>query len=180
MIQIEIAHQKLSELAKDAPALRRQHLLDLRKAADDRGYSACSIIILEILTHEHERKKWRRINYTTRPPRGGNPLAVRVQSGSIVTTYDTETEVVGHTLDHLSEHFCLAYFAPCYQGQLFDDLGFMGDTECSQQILEGTYEYPPYTDIWTKKRFQEAHHTFSRMSGAKIATTISTTDFQQY
>ncbi len=65
MIQIEIAHQKLSELAKNAPALRRQHLLDLRKATDDRGDSAHSIIILEILTREHERKKWHRINYTT-------------------------------------------------------------------------------------------------------------------
>jgi hypothetical protein len=56
----------------------------------------------------------------------------------------------------------------------------MGDTECSQQILEGTYENPPDTNIWTKKILHEAHHTFSRMSGAKIATTISTTDFQQY
>jgi hypothetical protein len=56
----------------------------------------------------------------------------------------------------------------------------MGDTECSQKILEGMYEYPPDIDIWTKKTLQEAHHTFSRMSGAKIATTISTMDFQQY
>ncbi len=87
---------------------------------------------------------------------------------------------MGHTLDHLSKHFHLAYSAPCYQGQLFDDLGFMGDTECSQQILEGTYEYPPNTNIWTKKILQEAHHTFSRMYGVKIATTNSTMDFQQY
>jgi hypothetical protein len=57
MIQIEIAYQKLSELAKDAPALCRQHLLDLCKAADDRGDSARSTIILEILTREQERKK---------------------------------------------------------------------------------------------------------------------------
>ncbi len=114
MIQIEITHQKLSELAKDASALRRQHLLDLRKAADDRGDSACSIIILVILTRKHERKKWHWINYTTQPPQGGNPLAVRVQPGPIVTTYDTKMEVVGHTLDHLSERFHLAYSAPCY------------------------------------------------------------------
>jgi hypothetical protein len=56
----------------------------------------------------------------------------------------------------------------------------MGDTECLQQILEGTYEYPPDTDIWTKKILQEAQHTFTRMSGKEIATTISTADFQQY
>jgi hypothetical protein len=56
----------------------------------------------------------------------------------------------------------------------------MGDTECSKQILEGTYEYPPDTNIWTKKILQEAQHTFSHMSCAEIATTISTADFQQY
>ncbi len=85
-----------------------------------------------------------------------------------------------HTSDHLSERFRLAYSALCYCGQLFDNLGFMGDTECSQRILEGTYDYPPDTDIWTKKILQEAQHTFARMSGMEIATTISTADFQQY
>jgi hypothetical protein len=87
---------------------------------------------------------------------------------------------VGHTLDHLFKHFRLAYSTPCYRGQLFDDLGYMGDTECSQQILEGTYEYLPNTNIWMKKILQEAQHTFSCMFGAKIATTIFTADFQQY
>jgi len=66
MIHIEITHRKLSELAKDAPTLRRQHLLDLRKAAYDRGDTARSSIILEILTREQKQKKWHRINYTTR------------------------------------------------------------------------------------------------------------------
>jgi hypothetical protein len=56
----------------------------------------------------------------------------------------------------------------------------MGDTECLQQILEGKYDYPPDTNIWTKKILQEAQHTFSHMSGEEITTTISTADFQQY
>ena len=56
----------------------------------------------------------------------------------------------------------------------------MGDTKCLQRILEGTYDYPPNTDVWTKKILQEAQHTFTRMSGKEIATTISTADFQQY
>ncbi len=57
---------------------------------------------------------------------------------------------------------------------------FHGDTECSKQILEGSYEYPPKTNVWTNKILQAAHYTFSHMSGAKIVTTISTMDFQQY
>jgi hypothetical protein len=56
----------------------------------------------------------------------------------------------------------------------------MGDTKCTQQILEGTYEYPPDTDIWAKKILQEAHYTFSRMSGAAVDPMITTKDFQDY
>jgi hypothetical protein len=103
-----------------------------------------------------------------------------VQSGPVTETYDTEDEVVGHTSNHLSKRFHLAYSAPCYCGKLFNDLGFMGDTECAQQILEGTYDFPPDTDIWTKKILQEAHYTFSRMSGAEILTIITTEDFQDF
>ena len=86
MIQIETTHKKLSELVKDPSALRHQHLLGLCEAADDRGDADRSTIILAILTREQERKKWRRIIYTTWPPRGGNSLSVRVQSGPIVHT----------------------------------------------------------------------------------------------
>jgi hypothetical protein len=180
LIQIEIAHHKLSELAKDAPALRRQHLLDIGKAAEDQGDSNCSAIILEILTQEKEQKKWRQINHTTWPPRGGNPLTIRVQSGPDIKTYDTEQEVVAHTAGHLLECFRLAYSAPCYRGQLFDDLGFMGGTVCAQQILKRTYDYPPDTHIWTKQILQEAQISFSQMSGCEIATFITTKDFQEY
>jgi hypothetical protein len=56
MIQIEVAHRRLSELAKDTPALRCQHLIDLQKAADDQGDSVCSEIILEIINWEQEQK----------------------------------------------------------------------------------------------------------------------------
>ncbi len=112
MIQIEVAHCRLSELAKDAPVLCCQHLLDLQKAADDRGDSVSSGIILEILTQEQEQKKWRHINNTTQPPGEGNPLLVRVQSGPVIETYDTEDEIVRHTSNHLSKCFHLALWHP--------------------------------------------------------------------
>jgi hypothetical protein len=85
-----------------------------------------------------------------------------------------------HTSDHLSQWFRLAHSAPCYQGKLFEDLSFMGDTKCTQKILEGTNDYPPDTDKWTKKILQEAQFTFSQMSGIEIVTMITTEDFQKY
>jgi len=159
MIHIQITQHQLYRLAKDAPTLRQTHLVDLQKAAEEKGVSARSAgvsarsaVILEILTREQERKKWHRINHTTRPPRGGAQITLRVQAGTPVNTYSMEHEMFEHTSDHLSQWFRLAHSAPCYRGKLFDDLGFTGDTECVKMILEGTYDYPsaPDTDKWTR------------------------------
>jgi hypothetical protein len=57
MIHIHITQHQLWWLAKDAPTLHQKHLLDLQKAADKKGDSARSAIILEILTREQERRK---------------------------------------------------------------------------------------------------------------------------
>jgi hypothetical protein len=87
---------------------------------------------------------------------------LQVQAGQTVNTYSTEHKMFEHTSDHLSQRVRLAHSAPCYQGQLFNDLGFMGDTKRAQKILKGTYDYPPDTDKWTKKILQEAHFRFSQ------------------
>jgi hypothetical protein len=97
MIHIHITQHQLWRLAKDAPALRQKHLLDLQKAADEKGDVACSAVILKILTREKQRKKWCRINHTTRPPRGGAPITLRVQAGKNINTYSTEHEMLKHT-----------------------------------------------------------------------------------
>ncbi len=140
-IHIQITQHQLYRLAKDAPTLHQTHLMDLQKAAEEKGDSACAAGILEILTHEQERKKWCRINHTTRQPRGGAPIMLRVQAGTNVNTYSMEHEMFEHTSDHLFQRFRFTHSAPCYQGQLFDDLGFMGDTECTRMILEGVSIY---------------------------------------
>jgi hypothetical protein len=81
MIHIQITQHQLSRLAKDAPTLRQKHLLNLQKAAEEKGDSACFAVILEILTRKQERKKWRQISHTTRPPRGGAPITLQIQTG---------------------------------------------------------------------------------------------------
>jgi hypothetical protein len=87
MIHIQITQQQLWTLAKDGPDLRRKHLLELHKAAEDREDSTQSSVILEILTREQEQKKWRHINYSTRSQKGGAPIQIRVQSGQTTETY---------------------------------------------------------------------------------------------
>ena len=74
---------------------------------------------------------------------------------------------MGHTSDHLSERFRLVYSAPCYHGQLFNDLGFMGDTKCSQQILKekrmNTHSISTFGWRRSCRRFSIPFHVYPAM-----------------
>ena len=63
---------------------------------------------------------------------------------------NTQQEIFEGSEPVLTTSFMGAFSLPFYTGQLFDDLGFMGDTECAAQVLEGTYEYPEGIDEATK------------------------------
>ena len=63
---------------------------------------------------------------------------------------------------------------------MFDDVGFLGDTEVVGHILDGTYAFPPDTDPATKLLFEEAAHTFSQLSADEVATYVTVEDFQFY
>ena len=65
-------------------------------------------------------------------------------------------------------------------GKLFDDIGFIGDTTCAQQILDSTYVFPPDTDPATKFFLEEAGFTYWKMLKAEVATYVTTKDFQHY
>ena len=80
----------------------------------------------------------------------------------------------------LSERFCLAFSAPCHSGQLFDDVGFIGDTSCAKDLLEGTYQFHPDTDQATKLLFQEVAHTYAELTPRELATYVTVEDFQYY
>ncbi len=61
-IQIVMTNTEISRLAKDAPALRRQHLQDLIEDAEEKSNTVRAQVILEILRHEAQKKKWQKIN----------------------------------------------------------------------------------------------------------------------
>ena len=94
--------------------------------------------------------------------------------------FKTEDGVFLEVSKELSSSFRRDFSAPCYSGGLFDDIGFLGDTVAARQILEGTYEFPPDTDPATKLLFEEAAHTFAKLSNEEIATFVSVEDFQFY
>jgi hypothetical protein len=178
--QIIVADNEIRRLAKDAPALCQQHLLDLIEAVERNDDNVCAKTIMEILRRELQKKLWRCINYSTCPPRSGNPLAIQVKTPTSLMMYDTEESIFDNAAEHLSLRFWLAYSAPCYSSQLLNDIGHLGNTQCARDILEGTYTFPPDMDKWTAKILEEAHHTFALLVEKTIDSTISVSEFQGY
>ena len=71
-------------------------------------------------------------------------LSVKVpivdEEGNATTKeYVTQQEIVEAAEPVLEDRFSGAFSLSFYSGRLFDDLGFMGDTKCTHQVLEGTY-----------------------------------------
>ena len=95
-------------------------------------------------------------------------------------TYDTEESVFNNAAEHLSLRFWLAYSAPGNSFQLLNNIGHLGDIQCTRDIVEGPYTLPPDTDKWTAKILEEAHHTFALLADKTIDSTISVSEFQGY
>jgi hypothetical protein len=114
------------------------------------------------------------------PPPSGNPLAIHVETPTSLMTYDTEESVFNNAAEHLSFQFRLAYSALCYSSQLLNNIGHLGDIQCTRDIVEGPYTLPPDTDKWTAKILEEAHHTFALLADKTIDSTISVSEFQGY
>ena len=86
--------------------------------------------------------------------------------------YTTEDEILGQLSSHFAQRFRLAFSAPCHNGQLFSDIGFLGDTAAAQAILEGRYEFPDDTDPATRLLSEKAGYTYARMSRTEVATYV--------
>ena len=75
-------------------------------------------------------------------PRCGQVLSVKVDLedslGESTKEFTTEEGVFLQVKKNLSECFRLAFTALSCSGACFDDIGFLGDMEAVQQILEGT------------------------------------------
>jgi hypothetical protein len=56
--QIVMTNTEISRLAKNAPALRRQHLQDLIEDAEEKSDTVRAQAVLEILRRKAQKKKW--------------------------------------------------------------------------------------------------------------------------
>jgi hypothetical protein len=55
-------------------------------------------------------------------------------------------------------------------------VGRLADGPVAQQILEGTYKYPPNLDPATRLLFEEATATYAALSPAAVGTYVTVED----
>ncbi len=65
-----------------------------------------------------------------------------------------------HATEHLFLQFRLTNSAPIYSSLLFEDIRHLGNTQCTLDIQNDSYAFPPDSNKWTIKILQEAHHTY--------------------
>jgi hypothetical protein len=120
------------------------------------------------------------VKRATKPRRGAAPTSICVKSDGGDEQFDTQVEVEEQAACRLTDRFKLARDAPICSGQLFDDIGYLGDTQCTKAILEGTYAYPPEMDWDTRLLCEESHRIFSLKSTEEISNYVSSDDFQYF
>jgi hypothetical protein len=169
----------IANLEKNGPLFRLNFLKGLVRSAKEMGDTVKASKISGIIQKEKMCKQWRRINRSTRKARGSLTIAVKVPTadGGVIE-HKTKEGVKNALSPIILERFQSAMTAPCHQGTFFEDVGHLVDGPVSQQILEGTYEYPPDTDTATRLLFEEASHTYKALSPTEVATYVTPEDFQ--
>ena len=180
-LHVKICKQKLRLLRGQASYLRQCHLTRrITKALAD-GDEDKAKDILEIIKRERRKKKFVRLRHATGKCRGSSVLSVQVpvEGGAEGETRNcaTQKDIFNAARPVLRTRFTGAMGSPFYSNQLFDDVGFTGDTECAQQILEGMYEIPGGTDEFTTLLLKECAEMYRKMSREDVATYITVEDY---
>ena len=127
--------------------MRCQHPKSRLQLAKDPRMRKRRHIFLCILHQEVDKRCWQRVNRLVGKPRYGQVLSVKVDCDNggkeeIAMKLGVYAAVKANILNR----FWLVSTTPSYSGQLFDDIGFLGNTESVKYILEGTYIFPDGTD----------------------------------
>ncbi len=171
----------LALLEKQGPLFRLRFLKQLVTTAKRHGDTHRASCVTGIIQKEAIRKRWRRINRSTRQAWGS--LTVRVKISTTDGGFDEfkpKKEVFDAVSATLVERFQSGLVASCHQGTFFEDVGHLADGPVAQQILEGTYEYPPDLDPATRLLFEEAAAMYATLSPTEIATYVTPDNFQQF
>ena len=133
-----------------------------------------------LLQNECCQENFRWMKHTLKKQWAGSVQRIGMGSGDTYREYSDKCRVEQAIMQSNSARFRMTENTPPLLDPLLSDLGYLGITDVSRQILAGTYACPPSVDDFTKD-FLSCLQFFQNVSpDDKIRTSITKEDFQQY
>ena len=163
-----------------APMYRSKFLSERLNAARESGNKTTEKQIWRIITREAVKKKWRGIHHATKKKAANSVSRVQVSTAEGVSDHEGEEAVEEAIMSENQQRFRLAKSSPLSSGRLYEDLGYIADTEAAQKILDGTYVPPPGTDEHTINLLFEIAEVAKHIRQGSVSLEITVEDFIYY
>ena len=92
----------------------------------------------------------------------------------------TQEETEQFIFEETEYHFQLAMEAPISRTKLIDQLGYLGDSKISQQIIEGTYDVPDKIDNATALILEEINKIGTQLKNGEVVIEITKEEFKHF
>ena len=150
-VKLKKARERYKVCKHNDKILRRDFLESLAEAKAQAGNITASTALQGIMHREEVRSTYKQIRRVTKERQGGT-IKIHVERDGTVQEITRKTEMEKHIIKeneakfHQTEGRC-----PLLHGQLYRDLGSMGDGPEVPNVLNGTYVPPPGTSDVTAK-----------------------------
>ena len=143
-------HYKIIRKQDEKHSMAFREKLAQARAAE--GNHSAATELRQMNMREQQRTNARRIKATLKKNSNCGTTRIQITQGGIKKDITKQSEMEAHIIAenekkyHQTEERC-----PLLQGQLLEDIGLLGDGPKVQDILNGTYQFPPGTTDITKK-----------------------------
>ena len=179
--RLAVIEEKLNSCKDNAVTLREAHLSSRLAVAREREDEDAIKAITRIIHKERYCKRWAAAKAVFGKPRMKSPLAVQTEApDGAVALHDTQEDLEHATKGVLDPRFRLSTTAPIFSSPLLEYTGILGEKPAVQQMLRGTFRFPPGTDPFTMALIREACELFQHTSAEGVVELVQAADFQQY
>ena len=169
------------KLRPHAPEYRKAHLRKKVKEAEGKNQHKRAKEILQLITRERIRDEWKCINRAVKQRRGAAITKVVVQKNGVAIEVNDPEELEPAIMNSNRKRFHLTDDTPLMgESVMNEELGFLGATKAAEQILNGTYKFPPNTDVHTIGLLKQLGSAAKGISQNSCKATVSKEEFKQY
>jgi hypothetical protein len=171
------AYAEYWDIKKEANDLRTTFLEKKAKELSKHEKGDEKNIYEQLLLREKQRASARKIKYVLNKVMGSGVTKISLinQDGEWEEVTDKRQIEEGCAQENSSK-YRQTETTPCMRGQLVSDLGYLGNTVASQQILDGNYIPPPEANQYTREYLQQLQYHQQAHNDPPVAI-IPTTDY---